>query len=143
MTLDLGFSEISCLIWTVEITISFLSHCTEVGFTSFPSDGFTIAKVGKILKGSLDLTSSPSPSMNIQIIGKEFTCGVKAKHCCNVLHLYLKQTFPPIICIFTEGEDGGIESRLPFKIFSTLSRYILSSLKLWDNYHKNEPIAEI
>ena len=32
----------------------------------------------------------------------------------------LKQTFPPIIWIFIEGEGDGIESRLPFKIFSTL-----------------------
>ena len=38
----------------------------------------------------------------------------------NVLPLHLKQTFPPIIWIFTEGEGHGIESRLPFKIFSTL-----------------------
>ena len=36
----------------------------------------------------------------------------------NVLPLHLKQTFPPIIWIFTEGD--GIKSRLPFKIFSTL-----------------------
>ena len=38
----------------------------------------------------------------------------------NVLSLHLKQTFPPIIWIFSEGEGDGIESRLPFKIFSTL-----------------------
>ena len=38
----------------------------------------------------------------------------------NVLPLHLKQTFPPIIWIFTEGDGDGIESRLPFKIFSTL-----------------------
>ena len=38
----------------------------------------------------------------------------------NVLPLHLKQTFPPIIRIFTEGD--GIEPRLPFKIFSTLMR---------------------
>ena len=30
------------------------------------------------------------------------------------------QTFPLIIWIFTEGKGGEIESRLPFKIFSTL-----------------------
>ena len=30
--------------------------------------------------------------------------------------------FPPIIWIFTEGEGDRIESRLPFKIFSTLKR---------------------
>ena len=35
----------------------------------------------------------------------------------NVLPLYLKQTFPPIIGIFTEGESDGMESRLPFKSF--------------------------
>ena len=38
----------------------------------------------------------------------------------NVLPLHLKQTFPPIIWIFTEGEGDGIKSRLPFKNFSTL-----------------------
>ena len=38
----------------------------------------------------------------------------------NVLPLNLKQTFPPIIWIFNEGEGDGIESNLPFKIFPTL-----------------------
>ena len=38
----------------------------------------------------------------------------------NVLSLHLKQTFPLKIRIFTEGEGDGIESRLPFKIVSTL-----------------------
>ena len=38
----------------------------------------------------------------------------------NVLLLNLKQTFPPIIQICTEGEGDGIKSKLPFKIFSTL-----------------------
>ena len=40
----------------------------------------------------------------------------------NVLPLRLKQTFPPIIWIFTEGEGDEVESRLPFKIFSTLPK---------------------
>ena len=39
----------------------------------------------------------------------------------NILHLHLKQTFPPIIWIFTDGEGDGIESRLHVKIFSTLT----------------------
>ena len=30
----------------------------------------------------------------------------------------VKQTFPPIVWIFTEGD--GIESRNPFKVFSSL-----------------------
>ena len=62
--------------------------------------------------------------------------GNQAKHCnnlfvfkillttpSNVLPLHLKQTFQPIIWIFTEGDR--IESRLPSKIFSTLV------IKLW------------
>ena len=43
----------------------------------------------------------------------------------NVLPLHLNQIFPPIIWIFIEGEGDGIESRLPFKIFSTLQIRIL------------------
>ena len=39
----------------------------------------------------------------------------------NVLPLHLKQTFLPIIWIFTEGEGDVIESGLPFKSFSTLA----------------------
>ena len=38
----------------------------------------------------------------------------------NILPLHLKKTFPPVIWIFAEGEGDGIESRLPFRIFSTL-----------------------
>ena len=37
----------------------------------------------------------------------------------NILPSHLKQTFQAIIWIFTEGD--GIESRVPIKIFSTLS----------------------
>ena len=48
----------------------------------------------------------------------------------NVLTLHLKQTFPPIIWIVTEGKGDGIESRLPFKIFSTLTTSFLSKYKI-------------
>ena len=48
----------------------------------------------------------------------------------NVLPLYLKQTFPHIIWIFTEGEGDGIKSRAPFKIFSTLSNSRRMFLKI-------------
>ena len=44
----------------------------------------------------------------------------------NVLPLCLKQTFPPIIWICTEGV--GIESKLPFKIFSTLKTIVAEIL---------------
>jgi hypothetical protein len=71
-------------------------------------------KVEKILKGSLDLISSPTPSVKIQImVGKVcLMCEdktlldivnkfLKTKSLLispsNVLPLHLKQTFPPII----------------------------------------------
>ena len=97
-------------------------------------------RVEKIL--SLDSISSPSPSMEIQIMGGKISLSCKGKTLLgvvnkllktkglltmpsNVLALYLKQTFLPIIWIFTEGDE--IKSRLPFKIFSTLTHKIKST----------------
>ena len=75
----------------------------------------------------MDSIPSPSPSVKIQIVGGK---SVKANIAIvnkllltipsNVLPLNLKQTFSPIIWIFTEDEGDEIESKLPFKIFSTL-----------------------
>ena len=48
----------------------------------------------------------------------------------NVLPLHLKQTFPPIIRIFNEGEGDGIESRIRFKIY-TLLLYLLFKFQLY------------
>ena len=42
----------------------------------------------------------------------------------NVLPFNLKQTFPSIIWIFTEGEGDGIKVRLPFKNVWTLQLYV-------------------
>ena len=88
-------------------------------------------KVEKILKGSLDSIPSPSPSVKIQIMGGKVCLRCKDKTLLfvfksllttpsNVLPLHLKQISPHIIWIFTEGEGDGIESKLLFKIFSTL-----------------------
>ena len=55
----------------------------------------------------------------------------------NVLPLHLKQTFPPIICIFNEGEGDGTEFRLTFTISSTLQNTLInkeSLVKFWLNY---------
>ena len=52
----------------------------------------------------------------------------------NVLAVHLKQTFPPRIWMFSEGEGNGIESRLPFKIFSTSFKIFLQYI-----YHDNPP----
>ena len=49
----------------------------------------------------------------------------------NVLLFHLKQTFTPIIWIFTEVKGDRIESRLPFKIFSTLHNEILREAYSW------------
>ena len=43
-------------------------------------------------------------------------------------------TFPANILIFAEGEGDGIESRLPFKIFSTSFKIFLQYI-----YHDNPP----
>ena len=54
----------------------------------------------------------------------------------NVLPLHLKQTFPPIIWIFTEGEGDGMETRLPFKIFSTLLSNLYTAPFRASSFHK-------
>ena len=59
----------------------------------------------------------------------------------NVLTLHLKQTFPPIIWIFTEGAGDGIKSRLHFKIFSTLQiRWKIVVYFLQKNVHCNRGV---
>jgi hypothetical protein len=92
-------------------------------------------KVEKILKGSLDLI--PSHSVKIQIMGGKVCLRCKGKTLLGIVNKFLKtnkllrspsnvlpychkKTFPPIIRIFTEGEDDKIEFRIPFKIFPTL-----------------------
>ena len=62
-------------------------------------------KVEKILKASLDLISSPSPSVKTQIMGGKVFVD-------NIQQCFAFIPFPPIICFFTEGEGDGIASRL-------------------------------
>ena len=49
----------------------------------------------------------------------------------NVLPLHLKQTFLPIIWIFTESEGNGIKSRKSFKTFSTLISILTFNPKIY------------
>ena len=50
----------------------------------------------------------------------------------NILPFHLKQTFQPIIWIFTYDKGDGIKFRLPFKIYSTLPKIHLGQTKsLW------------
>ena len=58
------------------------------------------SKVEKILKGSMDLISSPSQTFCIQ------------KFVDNIQPCFAYTPSLPIIWIFTEGEGDGIESRL-------------------------------
>ena len=88
-----------------------------------------IVKVEIFLKGSLDSIPSPSPSVKIQIMGGKVCLRFLGKSLLgvvnklfvfkslltrpgNVLPLHLKQTFPSIIWIFTEGEGDEIKSKL-------------------------------
>ena len=99
--------------------------------------GLCSIKVEIFFKGRLDSIPTPSPSLKIQIMGGKVCLTSKGKTLLdvvnkilkttkllsspiNVLPYCLKQTFPPIIWIFNEGEGDGIESNLPFKIFPTL-----------------------
>ena len=54
----------------------------------------------------------------------------------NVLPLHFKQTFPPINWINTEGEGDGLQSRLPFKIFSTLNVTKFRVLNFFQEFKK-------
>ena len=100
------------------------------------------SKVKNILKGSLDLIPSPSPSVKIQIMCGKVCLRCKGKTLLgfvnkllktkslltspsNVLPLHIKQTFLLIIWTFTEGEGVRIESRLPFTILSTLHHNLI------------------
>ena len=64
-----------------------------------------IFKVEKILKGSLDSTQSPSPSVKIQIMGRKICFRCKGKTFLGVVNklLYLKQTFWLIIWRWCNG----------------------------------------
>ena len=98
-------------------------------------------KVEQILKDTLLSIPSPSPSVKIKIMGVKVCLRCKGKTFLgvinklfvfkslltmpsNVLLLHLKHTLPPIIWIFTKGD--GIESKLPFKMFSTLPLFQIS-----------------
>ena len=65
----------------------------------------------------------------------------------NVLPLHLKQTFPPIILIFNEGEGNGIEFRLLYCtlllamgviIITLLNLYYLDQMKKMINQKNSE-----
>ena len=99
---------------------------------------FLDIKVEKILKGSLNLISSPLPSLKIQIMGGKVCLKFKGKTLfvfksfltrpSNILTLQLKQTFLTIIWIFTKGEGDEIKSKLSSYSF-LLSVYHISNTR--------------
>ena len=50
----------------------------------------------------------------------------------NFLSLHLKETFPPIIQIFTEGDVDGNESRLPLKSFLLYKFQFSKKIDQWE-----------
>ena len=87
-------------------------YCKDFCPESFYSFLINDFKVEKILKGSLN--SIFSPSLKIQIMGGKNCLMCKGKTLLGVVNklLKIKQTFPPIVRIFTDGEGDGIEYRL-------------------------------
>ena len=72
-----------------------------------------VGRVENILKGSLDLIPSSSPSVKIQVMGRKVGLSCKGK------------TLPAKIGkkkSIVHDSLKVIESRLPFKIFSTLKK---------------------
>ena len=67
-------------------------------------------KVEQILKDTLLSIPSPSPSVKIQIMSGKVGSRHKGKTLLGV-QFFAFTPFPPIICICTEGEGDGIESR--------------------------------
>ena len=59
----------------------------------------------------------------------------------NALLLHLKQTFLSIIWIFTEVEGDRIESRLPFKVFSTLLKLVYFVFHIFFSFFSVSPIV--
>ena len=66
------------------------------------------SKVETILKCSLDLIPSPSPSVKIQIMAGKFAWGVKAKHCWPLSKNFWKQKncwhHPAMFCLITSSK---------------------------------------
>ena len=65
--------------YLIEKVIYFGRYCTDATYEIF-------YKVEKILKGSLDLIQSPSPSVKIQIIGRKVCLMCKGKKLLGVVN---------------------------------------------------------
>ena len=84
------------------------------------------------------MISSSSPSVKIQLMGWKVCLRCKGKTFLgivnklfvvdNIQQCFAFTPFPPIIWIFTEGEDDGIESRLSSYTCFTLLVFISSAL---------------
>ena len=68
-------------------------------------ENISFCKVEKILKGSLDLIPSPSPSVKFKLWTGKFAWGVKAKHCW-AFHLFSKVCWhhPAMFCLITSSK---------------------------------------
>ena len=70
----------ACLCLSAETMVSLVKYCPK-SFDCFESKVKALqGKVEKILKGSLDSISSPSPSMKIQIMGGKVSLSCKRQN---------------------------------------------------------------
>ena len=136
---------VSVVISRPQITVFTIVKSMIPSFT-FKSSSNYLHKVEKILKGSLDSIPSPSHLGKIQIMGRKIYLKCKGKILLgvvdkllktkrllktpsNVLPLYVKQTFLPIICIYTKGDRMGWNPGYLLKSF--LLYYGILLPKLW------------
>ena len=120
----------SCVASRKKLFLVFIIHKSQ-GFSEVALAAFSIFKqyywiLGKV---GMDWIPSLSTSIKIWIIGGKIHCWVRStnflfsKVCWQRPAMFYHYPSLPMIWIFTEGEGDGIESRLPFKIVSTLKTF--------------------
>ena len=93
-----------------------------------------ISKVEKNLKGSLDLFSSPSPS--IQIMGRKVCLRCKGKHCWALSTNFSKQKFcwhhPAMFCLINSSKLSSLwfQFSIKVKVMRSNPGYLLKSFLL-------------
>ena len=88
-------------------------------------------KVKSVLKGSLDLIPSPSPSVKIQIMGRKVCLRCKGKTLLGVVNKLLKQKkclhHPALFCLITSSKLSTQQFEFSLKVIGSNPGYLLKS----------------
>ena len=95
-------------------------------------------KVEKILKGTQDSISSPSPSVKIQIWEGKFAWGIKAKHCWALsTNFWIQKLYWQCTAMFCLYASSKLEFSLKVKVMRSNPGYLLKSSLLYQpRFHK-------